>query len=499
MTTIKRTYFKFLGLVVLSGMVMTSCEREVTEGAPLATFPTTAEVYTDNPVGLTDEFFISFDPVGGANTEAFGTDDNEAYLGTSSIRIDVPAPNDPNGNFVGGIFKDRGEGRNLTDYDALTFWVKGSTTATVGTFGFGTDFETSPFPVEISDIQLSTDWRKVIIPIPNSSKLIQEKGLFLFSAGSFDLDITPDNSGDPGTVDLGYTFWIDEIKYEKLGTIGQYNPVILNGEDIVQQGFINVPVELDGFQVSANLGSGENVTVSAAPGYFEFESSNPEVATVDENGLISVIGTGEVTITASMNGIAAEGSLTLEVEGNFNTAPVPPDRLPENVVSLFSDVYNNVPVRHYNGFFLFATTQGGEGNDPNNVDIQIPLGDSTFDNIINYRELNFVSIGIYETVPFADASGMTHLHVDINVRDESIQSSDFIRLEIESNTGAGNPSGGSVTISGSDFTPLEWLSLDIELTNFSGSIDFANVGQLFFVSDGTISNIFVDNVYFYSE
>jgi len=495
----KITYLKFLGLVLLSTVVFTSCERDISEDAVPATFPTTAEVYTDNPVGLTDEFFISFDPVGGANPEAFGTDDNEAYLGTSSVRIDVPAPNDPDGAFVGGIFKDRGEGRNLTGYDALTFWVKGSTTATVGTFGFGTDFETSPFPVEISDIQLSTDWRKVTIPIPNSNKLTQEKGLFLFSAGSFDLDITPDDSGDPGTVDVGYTFWIDEIKFENLGTIGQYNPVMLNGEDVEQQGFINVPVELDGLQVSANLASGENVTVSAAPGYFEFESSNPEVATVDENGQVSVIGAGEVTITASMNGIAAEVSLTLEVEGTFNTAPTPPDRMPENVVSLFSDAYDNVPVRHYNGFFQFATTQGGEGADPNNVDIKIPLGDGTFDNIINYRDLNFVSIGTYETVPFADASEMTHLHVDINVRDQSIQASDFISLEIESNTGTGNASGGSVTINGSQFTSEEWLTLDIPLTDFSGSIDFGNVGQLFFVSDATISNIFVDNVYFYAE
>ena len=114
----------------------TGCERDLSDDAVPAPFPNTADIYTDNPVNLTDEFFISFDPASGANTEAFGTDDDVSYLGTSSIRLDVPADNDPNGTFVGGIFRDRGAGRNLTQYNVLSFWAKASTTATFGPFGF---------------------------------------------------------------------------------------------------------------------------------------------------------------------------------------------------------------------------------------------------------------------------------------------------------------------------------------------------------------------------
>jgi len=488
------TYLKILGLVLLSPMVFTSCERDVSDAAVPATFPTTAEVYTDNPVGLTDEFFISFDPVGGANPEAFGTDDNEAYLGSSSIRIDVPAPNDPDGAFVGGIFKDRGEGRNLTGYDALTFWVKGSTTATVGTFGFGTDFETSPFPVEISDIQLSTDWRKVTIPIPNSSKLTQEKGLFLFSAGSFDLDITPDDSEDPGTVDLGYTFWIDEIKFENLGTIGQYRPSIENGEEILTEGFLEVPIQITDLAMTANLESGEDVTVNVAPSYFEFESSNPEVATVDENGLISVIGTGEVIITASINGIAAEGSISLNVEGSFNFAPTPTTPA-ENVVSIFSDAYQDIPVSRYNSFFEpFQETLGGVQS----------VGS---ENIISYTDLNFVGI-VFNDVIFpaeavqpVNATDLTHLHIDVNVQ-EAVQDSDRLLLEL---TNYGSPETvGSYLISGSELLEDNWVSFDIPLSEFSGLGDRNRIGLLLFNSTNasnvsTISNIFLDNIYFYTE
>ena len=128
---------KYLKTTLLALMIITvSCERELSDDITVATFPSAGDFYTDAPVGLTDAFFISFDPASGANTEGFGTDDNEAYEGTSSIRIDVPTPSDPNGAYIGGIFKDRGDGRDLTGYDALTFWLKGSTTATIATFGF---------------------------------------------------------------------------------------------------------------------------------------------------------------------------------------------------------------------------------------------------------------------------------------------------------------------------------------------------------------------------
>src|SRR5210317_1841967 len=141
MKNIKSIYSKtslILGLLLVSS---TSCERDLSEDVEFATFNNTAEIFTDTPVGLTDEFFISFDPdVDGANVNGFGTDDNTAYSGTTSIRIDVPAANDPEGGFIGGIFRDRGVGRDLRSYNALTFWAKGSTTATIAEVGFGTAF-----------------------------------------------------------------------------------------------------------------------------------------------------------------------------------------------------------------------------------------------------------------------------------------------------------------------------------------------------------------------
>ncbi len=495
----KNIIIKKFKSIFISGLIVLSigCERDIADDAPDALFSSNGEVFTDIPVGLTDQFFESFNPAEGYNTDdTFEVVDDESFDGTSSIRIDVPSPDNPNGFLAGGIFRDRGEGRNLTGYDALTFWAKASTTATLASVGFGSDFEEDKFAVTRSNLQLTTNWTKYIIPIPDPSKLVQERGLFSYIAAPFDV------LGDgPNGNEIGWTMWIDEIRFETLGTLGQPRPGIFNGSDIVTEAFTGSNIQVTPLTYTVNQPSGLNATVNATANYFEFESSDPAVASVDSTGEITVLGDGTTTITASIGNIAAEGSIEVTSIGPFPHAPVP-TRDPANVISLFSDAYTNVPVRHYNGFFLpFQTTQGGAGSDPNNVDIQAPFSDGSPDNIINYTALNFVSIGTYETVPLVDVSSMTTIHMDINVR-EAIDGGDFIRILIEAGTGAGATSAGDFTLNAAALSNVNadgWATIDIPLSSFSGSIDFANLGQVFFISDATVSDIWVDNVYFHND
>jgi len=475
MKNIKLKYWK---TTLLAIMIMTvSCERELTDDIQIATYPSNGDIYTDAPVGLTDEFFVSFDPASGANTQGFGTDDNEAYLGTSSIRIDVPTPSDPDGGYIGGIFKDRGAGRDLTGYDALTFWVKGSTTATVGTFGFGTDFESNAYAVNLDNVQLSTDWRKVIIPIPDPSKLLQEKGMFIFAAGT------------QSTNGVGYTFWLDEMRFEKLGTIGQPRPAILGGQDQTAQANIDTTVPIIGLTQTFNTASGQDITVTATPAYFDFETSNPFVASVNDLGIVSVDGAGEINpetgqfentaiITASIGDVQAAGSLTLSA-------------VDLNVISLFSDVFANVPVDNYNGFYLdgFQTTLGGAIVEGGN-------------NIIDYTLLNFVAIEFYgregSGVQPVDASEMTHMHIDIRVN-ENVDPSDFFRIEVFNNFTTGSQIAGTYTVTGDDLQSNTWVEFDIPLSSFAGLTAQEALGAIIFVSDATIANVSLDNIFFYSE
>ncbi|WP_064972166.1 CIA30 family protein [Kordia zhangzhouensis] len=477
---------KNIMLATIALAMSVSCERDISDDAVEATFPNTAEVFTDAPVGLTDEFFTSFDPASGANPNGFGTDEDEAFEGTTSIRIDVPSPNDPDGGYIGGIFKDRGEGRDLSGYDALTFWAKGSTTATIDLVGFGTDFEENKYAVGLPGITLSTDWRKYVIPIPDASKLTQEKGLFIFSAGT------------QSTNGLGYTFWIDEIRFENLGTIAQPRPAILNGNDETRQAFIGTNIALEGLTQTFNLASGQDVTVNAAPSYFEFQSSNTGVVTVDEAGNVNVIGANGfdaggnpifTTVTASLNGNMAAGSLTIDSQGEFTPAPTP-TRDPSLVKSIFSDAYTNEPVEYYNGYYApFQTTQG-----QNDITIN-------GDNIIKYTQLNFV--GIQFSQPTINASDMTHLHMDLYIEQPSpLDGGDFLRIELQDygangTFGGGDDSTHQLTYTIPTLFSDGWVSLDIPLASFTGVTSTANLGQLLFISDGTITDMLVDNIYLY--
>ncbi|WP_282043725.1 carbohydrate-binding protein [Winogradskyella flava] len=461
---------KLIFLSVLVMVLITGCERDASDDVTLATFPNVADIFTDAPVGLTDEFFESFDPAFGANTNGFGTDDNEAFEGTTSIRIDVPTPTDPDGGFIGGIFRDRGAGRDLTGYDALTFWAKGSTTAAIGTVGFGSDFVEDKYAVSINDLELSTDWRKYIIPIPDPSKLVQERGMFLFSAGT------------QSTNGVGFTFWIDELRFESLGTLGQPRPAILGGQDQTAQANVDTSLPIIGLTYTANTGSGQDVTVSATPYYFDFSSSNPFVASVSENGVVTVDGPGEngdntSLITASVAGVSASGSLTVQATNI-------------NVISIFSDVFANVPVDNYNGFYEpFQTTLGGAIDENGN-------------NIIDYTMLNFVAIEYYgregSGVPPIDATEMTHLHIEFRVN-ETVDASDYINMELHNNFTLPNGILGSYQISGTDLASNEWVEFDIPLSDFAGLSARDALGMMLFVSDGTISNLSLDNIYFYAE
>ena len=477
--------FKYSSLIIiLLSLGFTSCEREISDEAIPATYPRTPNIYTDIPVGLTDEFFISFDPASGANTEGFGTDNNVAYAGRSSIRIDVPTPNDPNGNFIGGIFKDRGNGRNLTDYDALTFWVKASTTASVE-FGFGIDFEENKHAVSLSDVQLSTDWRQVVIPIPDPSKLVQEKGMFLFAAGT------------ASTGGTGYTFWLDEIRFEKLGNIRLVHPYILNGEDITVNSFSGAEQVINQLGAVFNLANGLNQRMSVAPDYFDFISSNPSVTGPFEKNIAGEVFTtitgseGSAVVTAELANVPAQGSLTINIGGSFDNAP-DPTVTPENVISIYSDSYTGVT--GFNpGFFAGPNTA--------NISVQ------SFNNNehISYESIDFIGMGWNGTV---NASGMSMIHLDVKLVSAQgsnlvVELIDFGPDNIDNGFGDGSAGGNNIS---TRLRQDEWVGIDIPLNQFTlwtgggglGNPRLNNIGYVVLVSNSRAS-VLIDNVYFYKN
>ena len=473
----KNFMFKSQLSFVLAGLlsvVVVSCERGFSDEIALATYPDIPEVFTDTPVSLTDQFFVSFDPADGANVNGFNTDIKEAYLGTTSIRLDIPSSKDPQGNFMGGIFLDRNKGRNLTNYDALTFWAKASTTATVGLFGFGTDFEGDTYAAGLSNTLLTTYWRKYTIPIPDASKLVQEKGMFSFSAGTSDTD------------GLGYTIWVDEIRFEKLGIVAQPLTSIFGGEDTTQTTYTDAVVKTTGITQTVTLGDGSVVTTAIAAGYLDFKTSDPAVAQVNEKGEITIVGAGTATITASLNGVDAVGSVKVNSLGIFDF-PAAPTQAATDVISIFSDAYENVPIDFYNGYWEPWQTTTSADFDING------------DHILSYENFNFV--GHQFGSPTVDASKMTHFHFDVFIPG-TLPSGANLKVTIKDFGANGADGGGddttqSYTVPTAGLAADAWSSIDIPLSLSQRK----KLGQLIYENAGSnpINAVYLDNVYFYKQ
>jgi len=477
---------KKIGITLTGVLLVLGCQYE-DKDLQVAEFSKTAEIFIDTPIGMGTNFYFPYGPDAnnppGSKFTAWTVDQTVSYKGNASMRFDVPNSDDPEGNFAGAIFRVDGAGRDLSGYDALTFWAKASQGVSISEFGFGEDFYPNKYITTLTNVSLGTAWAKYIIPIPDASKLVNEKGMFRYSAGS------------QGTNNKGYTFWIDELKFEKLGTIGNPRPKIMGGVDVIQQTYIGAKIELSTKDIpltdTFNMASGLNQTVLVAPSYFTFLSSNTNVATVNELGVVSVIGIGTATITASLNNVVAIGSLKIDAGAAFVNAPNP--SLPQlNVNSIYSNFYSGVTGLNPG---IFA------GPNTSNISIQ------TFGNNqhLSYQSIDYVGIGWTGTV---NVSNKTMIHLDIQLKntaasDLRIELKDFGPDNIDNNYGAGNDSAGGYILS-YQLVQDNWVSIDIPLNQFtlstggggSGLFNLNNLGFVIFVSNNGASFL-VDNIYFY--
>jgi len=151
------------------------------------------------------------------------------------------------------------------------------------------------------------------------------------------------------------------------------------------------------------------------------------------------------------------------------SSPAPPSRLPENVISIFSDAYTNVPNTNFNPYWQqsswFYSVQVG-GNE-----------------VLEYENFNYQGIEIGSKV---NASTFQYLHIDLWTPNET-------SLSI-------SPISQSTGEKAVQLTPVklnEWNSYDIPLSSFTiQGLSMADILHLKFVGSGK-SIIYLDNIYFY--
>jgi len=449
-------------------LTVAGCERS-TEGLQPAPGDT-------NPVVFGDEFDgIDYAAFGDSKLDAFDVDTEEGHLGKGSIKITVPDKDDPSGGYAGGAITAN-FARDLSQYNAVTFWARASKSGTLDLAGYGNDNTgTSKYAASVGDLDLRTFWQRYLLPIPRTGKLVPERGLFQFA--------------EEDQVGEGYVVWIDKIEFTNVDNISNPRPIMRQGDVSAIAGSA-VAVK----QTSTSLDvSGVPVVVTHQAGYFTLESSNEDVAIPGE-GVIQVVGGGTAEITAKLDTVIVAGRFTISAIDPPTEAAPRPTIPAANVISIFSNAYTNWPVDSFSP----------EWDDASVSDLKIDGDDVKVYNIPTQLDVAVIDFA----TQLIDATSMTHIHIDIWAP-QGTASTPFFGFGLFSfgpdGVFSGQPppipddSQAVVAVVQPELVFGQWLSLDIPLTQFTstGLDETANLAQIILRSDAV--QLIVDNIYFYND
>jgi hypothetical protein len=440
------------GLIAAGG-----CSRDTDSLGP-AQFPSDPGVFAD---GFAPG--VRFEAFGGSKVDALNEDPTNRRSGTVGLRVTIPGPGDPSGGYAGGAFIANVP-RDLTGYNAVTFWARASMPASLDVAGLGNDNTgTSQYTAQQSAIQLTTGWRKYTLPIPLAARLSREAGLFFFAEG-------PEN----GT---GYDLFLDDIQFEQVNTIQNPRPAIASA---TVAGEVGSTVTITGTTVTFAV-EGADQIVAAAPAYFTFTSVDEAVATVAPDGQVSVVGAGSTTISAALGATPATGQITVVAVAPPAAAAPTPTRPATDVISLFSNAYSNVPVDTWSAVWDVADV----------ADVQIAGNDAK-------KYTNLVFAGVEFISQQVDAATMTLLHLDLWTQDATQFRVKLVDFGANGVFGGGDDSEHEVTLTPTSVPAVGtgvWNSLDIPLSAFTGLTGRGHLAQL--IISGSSATIYLDNVYFF--
>ncbi len=458
-----RSLHQRLGLISLAIVVAAAgCSRDTGPLSPWP-LPTDAVVFQDAFTGA-----VSFEAFGNSKLDALGTDASEQFEGTGCLRVTVP---NPGGGYAGGAFTTL-RARDLTGYNALTFYAKASKTVTLDVVGLGNDNTgTSRFEARRTSLPVTTTWTKQVIPIPDPGKLTAERGLFFFAAAA--------QGGS------GYDLWFDDVRFEKLDTISNPRPAMV-GQSL--NAFVGSTASVAGTKVTFDVAGIGTVVVDHSPNYFTYASSNEAVAVVDGT-VIRVVGAGNAVVSAMLAATPVTGAVNINA-GPFTPGLAPVPNVPAgNVISLFSNAYADVPVDKWSADWDVA----------NVADLSIFGDDLKIYTGLVYAGIEFIANPV-------DATTMTHFHMDVYApagTQFKIKLVDFGADGAYLGTGENRDTQRELTFNAGSTPPFvsgSWVGLEIPLSEFMdptvGLASRSHLTQL--IISGDASTVYVDNVYFHN-
>lgn len=417
-----------------------------------------------DPVVFDDNFGsgVDYQAFAGSKFSAVSMDTSVKYDGTTSLKITVPSVGDPSGSYAGGTFATKRK-RDLSVYNALTFWAKADHPITLDEVGLGIDasFATT-YKASAASLPVGTTWAKYVVPIPLAARLRDEGGLFYFAEG-------PEGG-------VGSTIWFDDVQYEDLVTITNARPQIATTTLTPDVG---TSLSVPGTQVTFAV-NGIDQLVSCAPGYFTFHSSADAVATGGE-GVVRIVGVGDATITATLGAIPASGVLTLHANPAPSDAPPRPTLPASDVISLLTMVYPNVTVDTWSTTWDFADVS------------DVTIGG---DNMKKYLVTSYAAADF--SGHLIDATAMTAFHVDAWVPGGNVFKVKLVDFGADGVFSGGDDSQYELIFTVGSTPPLQfkqWTKLEIPMSAFTGLTSRAHLAQL--LISGDFGTAYVDNVYFH--
>lgn len=275
-----------------------------------------------------------------------------------------------------------------------------------------------------------------------------------------------------------YTEGVYQVKVEAVGLTGKTSEVTqeLNVSFNPPENLV-ITIENDlAISLQVNMSAtADNATVFD----FYWGDQPDEVATTAQPGetlshLYNAAGDYTLRVVARGAAIAVLDSsfnfTVTEILTPLEAAPTPPNRLDEDVISIFSDAYTDV----------------------SGTDINPGWGQSTISTIVDIIDnptLSYVNLNYQGTQldTAIDASSMEYLHIDLWTLDAT-------EVNVYPISVSSGERSYSLTI-----TPDQWNSYDIPLSVFTDAgLSITDIHQFKF--DGTAgSTIFLDNIYFYKE
>ena len=250
---------------------------------------------------------------------------------------------------------------------------------------------------------------------------------------------------------------------------------------------VEVTIEND-----ATVSKQVNVTVSADYAInFDVYSgetgvTEPVTANIGETANIQYQEAGIYDITIEVKGAAIQTTIYIEedfevtaIEAPIASAPTPPSREPEDVISIFSAAYTDVPGTNY-------FPDWGQANQGSSW----AMFDLNGDEILQYVNLSYQGIALADGTT-VDVSNMEFLHLDVWTTDAVTT----IETSIINNAG-GVVTEAPVTES---LTAGEWTSIEIPISAYiDQGLTVSDIFQLKFVgTPWAAGTVFIDNIYFY--